>query len=186
MDEKDLLKEVESISEEELSEKEDSKIKKSIVVIGGTLLLLLMFSYVFVTYPISAIIEGKLESELLSEDRLDLDFFSIVFVNESYDILRSLYFKERKVEFSVCLLGEKDNDTYYIDSLYQPMMYEQYFNRVVFDPCSEDTLVILHTHPYKRCSASRADLRMLEKTKERNSDVLMVIMCESERFSVYS
>lgn len=186
MDEKDLLNEVEGISEEDLIGKDDSRIKKIIAVTGGAILVLLIMSYVFVTYPVSAIIEGKLESELLSEDRLNLESFSIVFVNESYDILLSLYFKERRVEFSVCLLGEKDDDTYYIDSLYQPMMYEQYFNRVVFDPCSENTLVILHTHPYKRCSASRADLRMLEKTKERNPDVLMVVMCESDRFSVYS
>jgi len=82
--------------------------------------------------------------------------------------------------------GIKENDVYYITSLEQPTMYEQAFNHVSFAPCSEESLILLHTHPYKKCIASETDINTLREMQQRNADVLMVVMCEPDRFSVYS
>ncbi len=163
----------------------ESKFKKFFILMIGVMLAVLMISYIFVSYPLSSIIKGQLESTPLQEKVLVLDDFSIYFENNVREQLQEIYFAEQKVEFSVCLLGEKRGTDYYVISLYQPIMYEQSFAHVSFEPCSEDSLILLHSHPYKSCVASQTDLDTLEKMKKRNSEVLMVVMCEPARFSVY-
>ncbi len=175
--------EIEKPDLEELPE--ESKFKRFIIFIAGIALIVLMVSYIFVSYPLSSIIEGKIESTPLEENVILLDTFSIIFDEQTRKELQSIYFAEQKVEFSVCLSGEKEGDDYYITSLYQPLMYEQGFSHVFFEPCSEETMIILHSHPYKSCIASQTDLNTLEKSKEENPEVLMVVMCEPARFSVY-
>ena len=164
---------------------EESKYKKVFVFGVGVFLVLLMVSYILVG-PLGNIIRGQIESTPLENNQIDLEDFSIVFENEVHRDLQQIYFSEQKVEFSVCLQGQKLKDVYHITSLYQPIMYEQTFNHVSFEPCSEDSLILLHSHPYKSCLASQTDLNTLENTQERNEDVLMVVMCEPARFSVYS
>ena len=159
--------------------------KKFFIVTGGLFLVFLMISYVFVSFPIGNIIRGQVESEPLIGNVIKLGNFSLFFEGNTKKILQSSYFDEQETEFSYCLLGNVINGNYHITSLYQPKMFEQTFNHVSFEPCSKDTLILLHTHPYKSCVASQTDMSTLEKMKELNEDVLMVVMCEAERFSVY-
>ena len=170
---------------EEENHHEDSKLKKFFVLIVGVLLIILMLSFVIVSYPVGNILLGQLESEPLKEDRIDLEDFSIIFENGLENEIKNLYLSEQKVEFSLCLFGKKEEGDYHISSWYQPEQVGR-FNHVSFEPCTEETLIIFHTHPYKSCIASQTDLNTLEKTKERNENVLMVVMCEPERFSVYN
>ncbi|MBU0460061.1 MAG: hypothetical protein KJ771_04600, partial [Nanoarchaeota archaeon] len=121
---------------------------------------------------------------LLQGNVISLDDFKIIFEDGTEEVLKSYYFNEQEVEISLCLEGYQEGD-YYITSLYEPKTYASAYNQVSFQPCSLKTMVILHTHPFKRCVASEADLEMLSSSKEVNSDVLMVVMCEAERFSVY-
>ena len=65
-------------SEEKEEIHEGSKLKKVIVFIAGILLLFLIVSYIFVSYPLGRIIEGQIESTPLKENRIDLDDFSII------------------------------------------------------------------------------------------------------------
>jgi proteasome lid subunit RPN8/RPN11 len=171
--------------EEEIEEPKKSKVYKLIIFLGGILMLLLMTSYLIIGSPLSNILEGQIESHPLQDERIDLDELSIIFTGETSNILQSLYFNEQEVEFSVCLQGTKIENEYYITGLYSPTMLVQTFNHVQFEPCSDETLILLHTHPYKSCLASATDLRTLENMKLRNEDVLMVVMCEPARFSVY-
>ncbi len=184
------LEDLQKVANEEYDkEPEEDKYKWMKIVIWlliGLFLIILISSYVFVTYPISDIIKGRLESTPLNDNKIDLDEFDIVFEEDTLKKLQSIYFNEQKFEFSVCLSGNKDNEIYHITDLYQPIMYQQTFNSVTFEPCSEKTLIILHSHPYKSCIASQIDLNMLSRNKERNKDILMVVMCEPERFSVYN
>ncbi len=158
---------------------------KLLLLLFAAVAIALMLSYIFSTFPLAEIIKSRWESELLAGNRLELEGFSIIFKNGTVEGLESLYLREQKNEFSACLLGEKKEGDYYIFSLYQPRMREQGFNRVVFEPCSPESLVILHTHPYKRCVASETDLQTLRKAQEENPDLLMVVMCEPGRFGVY-
>lgn len=178
---------MEDLKEIDLSEEpEESKLKRISLIIGGIFLTILVVSYIFVSWPMSSIISGQLESEPVKENVIEADDLTIIFEDETYAILKSWYFEEQSVEFSVCLLGEKKGKNYHITSLYQPKIFHQAFNEVRFEPCKKETLILLHTHPYKSCIASDVDLRMLNKSKEENPDVIMVVMCEPERISVYS
>ena len=76
-------------------------------------------------------------------------------------------------------------DSLDIISFYQPDVYEESVSHVSFEPCSPDTTIMLHTHPYKRCIASDTDMNTLSETKKNNPEVIMVVMCEAKRFSVY-
>ncbi|MDP3734510.1 MAG: hypothetical protein Q8R37_04740 [Nanoarchaeota archaeon] len=164
---------------------EESKWKKIVVFIMGIGLLMLLFFSIFSDYPLAGIIRGQLQSAPLENNVITLDGFSIIFENDVHRELQQIYFAEQKVEFSVCLQGANVNADYYIHSFYQPVMYEQSFNHVIFEPCSSDSLIILHSHPYKSCLASQTDLKMLKQSQEKNPAVLMVVMCEPARFSVY-
>ena len=187
MDEK-IFKDLSDINEQELLDKKPSKIKKVIVIFIGFFLLILMVSY-FYSFPLFDIISSRLESKPILNNTINLDNISIIFSDDSFTLLQEIYFNNQKTEFSACLSGKKsiaDKIIYDITSLYEPKIYSRSLTHVSFKPCSQETLIILHSHPYKRCLASGTDLETLEKTKELNQDVLMVIMCEPSRFSVYS
>ncbi len=166
-----------------IEEEPESKIRKVFIGIVGVFLIFLTLSFLFLDYPISNIIRGQLESNPLDGNVVQLEDFSIIFENGVEKELQEIYFNEQEVEFSVCLQGRKDGD-YYISSLYQPRMFRQTFNHVQFERCV-DSLILLHSHPYKSCLASETDLETLARSREENPDVLMVVMCEPSRFSVY-
>ena len=159
--------------------------KKVLVMVIGIFLLILITSYTIVSYPAGDYLVSRSESAQLIENRINLESFSIVFDDNTLGKLKSFYFKEQKREFSVCLQGEKIKNNYYINNLYMPKTFRQTFNHVSFEPC-KDSLITLHTHPYRSCTASAADINTLRKSQENNPDVLMIVMCEPGRFSVYS
>ena len=179
------------INEEEIEEevekelpKEDSKLKKTFIFLTGIFLVILMISYIFVSFPISGIIRGIFESTPLDGIKLELDNLTILFEKGTNEIIREYYLNEQKVEFSLCLQGTKKDNIYRINSLYQPQQ-RQSFNQVTFESCSKESIILFHTHPYKSCLASETDLKTLKKSQKENSEMLMIIMCEPERFSVY-
>lgn len=167
------------------NEKEDSKFKKFIIVLGGILLVILIVSYIFTSFPIGRILRGQLESNPLEEGVIIIEDLAIIFEDGTDELLQEIYLSEQEVEFSVCLIGEKVGKEYHITSLYQPEQTAS-FSHVSFESCSSETLIMLHSHPYKSCLASETDLETLERSQKENEDLLMVVMCESSRFSVYS
>ncbi len=161
--------------------------KRASIFTVGVLMVFLMLSFTVVTFPIADIIRGQLESNPLENNIIELDEFTIIFASQTLDELQTIYFNTQETEFSVCLSGEKTlQGDYFIDELYVPTTHVQTFNHVSFEPCDEETLIMLHSHPYKSCLASDTDLNTLEKTKVYNPDILMVVMCEPARFSIYS
>ena len=88
-----------------LDEKESiipPQLKKIILFIIGLFIILLMVSYIFVTFPIGDIIQGKTQSTLLQENMLVLPEFVIIFQNNTAQALEALYLQEQQEEFSVC------------------------------------------------------------------------------------
>jgi len=189
---KKILEDIKNHIEEnhpEEKEQKESTIKKIFLISISLFLVFLMISYVFVSFPIGKIIRGQLESSPIEDGIIKLPNFNIVFNENTFNQLTTIYLNEQKVEFSVCLSGEKITNkkkvTYQITSLYRPKVYQQSFSHVSFAPCPVDSLIMLHSHPYKSCLASQTDLDTLNKSKEENPDLVMVVMCESKRFSVY-
>ena len=156
-----------------------------------SLLMAIMFvMWIFAGFPIGGIIRGQLESTPLDAGVLKLENFTVEFEPEVLSELLGLYYANQKTEFSVCLSGKYDSnlllkDKYLIDSLYVPVTYAQSYSHVQFESCNSDTLIMLHTHPYKSCLASETDLNTLASSQQRNPDMVMLVMCEPSRFSVY-
>ena len=186
----DHIADIQEMNDADNEDQSASLQKRLFIALLGLLLIILMVSYIFAAFPLSGIIRGQLESSPLEDGVVVVDDITLMFVNGTQELINEYYINEQKTEFSLCLLGKihpsLQGVVYEIYSLYQPTQFEQTFNHVSFEPCSQDTLVIFHTHPYKSCIASPTDLTTLENTKKINQDVLMVVMCEPKRFSVYS
>tara|TARA_Y100000034_G_C6879957_1_gene403027 strand:- start:166 stop:690 length:525 start_codon:yes stop_codon:yes gene_type:complete len=170
---------------EENEEIEESKFKKIFIIFIASFLVILMVSFVFVNSGGLRLI-GWLDSSKEENNELDFSFDSkLVFVNNSLETLRGIYYENVGVEFKACLNGVKRNNLYEIDEVIVPITYEQRFNRVVAEPCTSENLVSLHSHPFRSCLPSQQDFLNFERFKGRNKDALMIIMCEDNRFSVY-
>jgi len=165
---------------------EESRFSKFLVIIGGIVILILVVSFVFVNFPLADIIAGKSESKIIINNTINLGNFSIVLENGTYEELRGVYFDNPKTEIAACLIGKKEGNFYLIESLYLPTIYSKTFSEVIFGPCSNRTIIMLHSHPYQHCIASETDMNTLNQTKQENPNIIMVIMCEAKRFAVYS
>lgn len=156
-----------------------------------SLVMAIMFvMWIFAGFPIGGIIRGQLESTELESGFLKLDNFTIEFEESVLSELLGLYYTNQATEFSVCLLGEINKnillkDKYLINELYMPVTYQQTYSHVSFESCNSSTIIMLHTHPYKSCLASQTDLDTLESSQVLNPEMVMLVMCEPERFSVY-
>tara|TARA_Y100000034_G_scaffold50127_1_gene61841 strand:+ start:1485 stop:2000 length:516 start_codon:yes stop_codon:yes gene_type:complete len=169
--------------EEELLE--DPKWKKILVGLTGLFLLFLILSYFLVSYPLYPILASIFESKIAENKTIELDKFSIIFTEDTYDRLQEYYYQDLSVEMVVCLKGEIKGD-YIINKIYQPEILEQTYSHVSFKPCSQDSIILLHSQPFRHCIASEQDMKTLDIIKNRNKDSIMVIMCEPNRFSVYT
>jgi len=184
MDEKQLQEDLKEIE----SEPAQSEVKgnKFWISLAGIFLILLIISFIVVGFPVGGIIRGQVSSNPLDHDVIKLENGrEIIFVKTAAEELRQRYNQEEGQEFSVCLSGNFTDGNYYIDTIFQPQMYQRAFDHVIFSACPMNTLIMLHSHPYKSCLASATDLNTLEENKKDNPNLLMVVMCEPERFSVY-
>jgi hypothetical protein len=164
----------------------EGRLKKTAIGILGILLLLLLLSYFLLSYPIFPILESLFESKEAKNNKIFLEEFTINFLGGTYNDLQHNYHINQSVEFVSCLEGKKEGREYFIEETYIPEVSDQSFNHISFKPCSEDTIILLHSHPYRRCIASGQDLLTLDNLKVLNPERMMVIMCESDRFSVYN
>ncbi len=178
---------MEKLDKEELQDdnEPDSIIKKLITGVIGIGLAILVVSYLFVAFPIGPIIEGYFEADVVKDKVLEGDGITIEFKGKTWEKLQGFYKDELALEFAACLQGGREGNRYFINALYQPKMYAQAYNHVRFEPCSEETIVLLHSHPFKRCIASEQDIRTLADSKQVNSDIIMAVMCEGDRISIY-
>ncbi len=163
---------------------EESKWKKISIMFIGLFLLFLITSYILASYPLFPIIASLSESHTAQNETISLDNFSIIFTKNTYEELQDYYNRDQSVEMAACLKGEIRKD-YIITEIYQPEMTSQTYSHVSFKACSPDSIILLHSQPYRHCIASEQDLITLENVKQKNKDILMVIMCEPNRFSVY-
>jgi len=172
-----------------LEEIEEPKSKKVIIMILAIFLIILILSWGIIRYPINTIIEGQLKAESIKENQIILKELTILFENNTQTILSQIYNTEQEgklVETSVCLLGNKYGNEYHIKSIFYPEITEQTFRHVSFKSCPQNTLIMLHTHPFKHCLASETDITTLETVKKYNQDIVMIVMCEENKYSIYT
>ena len=149
-------------------------------------LLFLLLVYFVPGYDLLSILEGKTVSTVVDNYQITLsDGRRVLFYQDIYAQLQQLYFDNQPHEFSVCLLGSKQGTTYLITGLLQPRIYEQDVFHVRADLCSKETLIALHSHPYKKCIFSEADISYYKSFANINNNGLIGVMCELNRFGFY-
>jgi proteasome lid subunit RPN8/RPN11 len=184
-----IEEDLESIRESELL-REDIKqthpaFKKIFIISASLIIALLFISLIYVQYPLFNVIEGRIESRSPNNNVLELKDFNIIFSDNAMNSLSASFSVNQEVETVRCLKGSIEGNNYYITEVYTPRIYEQSFRHVSSEPCSDDTIIMFHTHPYRSCLASDTDLETLKSNQERNPNLVMVIMCEQDRFSTY-
>ena len=169
-------------------EEKPSKAKKIIILLMGLFLLLLITTYFLLGPQILHILEGKIESTQISNDfTAKYINWTIEFSPESFNELQQYYLQNQKTEISVCLQGiyQQSTGTYSISSIYYPKIIEKAFDHVIFSNCPQETIIVLHTHPYKSCIFSDQDIKSYDESKQINEDIMIALMCEENRLTFY-
>ena len=178
---------MEDYKEDGIEEIPKSKIKKYLILILALVLIFLVSTYYVVFYGVDDVLSGLIQSYKI-DDKLTLNFKEnkIIFSKEAYDELNSIYDKNKELEFKVCLKGYVENKVYNINNILIPKTFSQKYNEVVSEKCDNNTLIDLHSHPFRRCLASFQDIINFKRLKITNENVLLAIMCEKDRFYLYN
>jgi hypothetical protein len=178
--------EIEKITDEEL-EKEHSKnekFRKLFIRALAVFLVLLMLTFLYLGSPVynyifglagSSTIKENNELEFKNEITVRIDDEVLIFLQELYNPLGD--------ERAVCLMGEIKNDEYIVQSYYKPIIFDRGWNYVSHSPCTEGTIIMMHTHPFKRCAPSQTDKNTLRITQQTRPEIIMMVMCGKNRFS---
>ncbi|HLC37366.1 MAG TPA: hypothetical protein VJJ53_01145 [Candidatus Nanoarchaeia archaeon] len=162
-------------------------IKRAFIIATALFLVMIVLTYLVPGNNMLSILEGRFVSSSIDEDfTVTLDNGrKVIFSNGVYKELKQIYFKEQKNEFKVCLIGNKIQNNYYINKLGTPRIISQDVFSVYAEQCSKETLIPLHSHPFKHCIFSSQDIKSYEIFKEINKDAILGLMCEPARFSFY-
>lgn len=159
---------------------------KKVRVILLAFFLLTIFLVYIITLAGNNFLASLIESSIVKENKIDFSLNGkVVFLNGSLEKLQDLWVINPEIEFKVCLQGQEQGGTYYIDAVYTPKTYSQSVSQVRAEPCSEDSLIDLHSHPLRHCLPSEQDFKTFKQFKERRPLALMAIMCEPTRFTIY-
>lgn len=174
--------------EHDLEEEKPSPIKKVIIISVAVLMISLFLVYAIMGSAQQKIL-GNLNAKSIFNSSLHFKEYNLFFQNNTNSILSELFTKNqvlKKVEMSVCLSGTNKNKNYYLNSIFYPEIFEQPLTHVNFASCPDNTLIMLHSHPFGDCLASETDLNTLKNAQKRNKNVLMVIMCKENNYALYT
>ncbi len=168
--------EVKEETEEEINR------KKKIRTFGGIFLAFLMLSFVI---P-QDVLHSFAASKTVFDNTIKLNNITIVFKDNNYETLRNYYFAHQLTEFKLCLTGTIANNTYEVTNMYAPRIIFASPTSVHSTICNQETIIDLHSHPFKECRASEQDSISYRYYKRNNPNVLAAVMCDSDRFGFYS
>ncbi|MEK6867660.1 MAG: hypothetical protein AABX98_02440 [Nanoarchaeota archaeon] len=160
----------------------------------GLFLLYLMTTYFGIGPYILQIFEGQIVSE-----QLDANYTlflgngtTVIFDEAMYAELLAYYIAHQRYEFAACFMGNltftnggEGGKIYLLTAMEIPHTYSQSVHRVVSSGCPAETLVSLHTHPYKHCLFSEQDINSFFVFHQRSPTGLFALMCEEDRFTFY-
>ena len=174
--------------EEEIPEEESKLfriIKKIILFTVSIFLLFLILSYLL-PFNLFSIIPSQLNSFEINNNLITLKNNNlIIFENNSYNELLEYYNNNQQHEFKACLIGNKEENTFKIEKIEIPIILSQDFSSVRAIPCTKETIISLHSHPFKSCYFSVHDINSYKLVKSINNEALIGIMCEPARFNFY-
>ncbi|MFC1753409.1 hypothetical protein ACFL96_08455 [Thermoproteota archaeon] len=183
MKHKSIHKEIQDIDIDDIEEK-PTKLKKVIIFIMGLFMILLFLSYFLIGPHTLNIIESMFISSKMDQFVVSGDDFEVVFDALAYSQLREIYFENQRYEIKFCLGGDIVEDTYFVKEILLPKQKGSYA-QVVYTPCPAETIVSMHSHPYRRCRASEQDFKSFDNFRKTSPDAIMMVMCEEDRFFVF-
>lgn len=172
----------------EFIEEEESKLvkflKRMAILAMGLVLIILIISLSLPQDFLASLVESDTGEAEGKQYYINLDNGAkIIFDSKVYDSLLQNYLAEQKNEIKVCLTGTKENLNYFITGLYLPQVHSHSYNQVRAELCSKETIIDLHSHPYRSCIFSKVDENALKTVREINPDAIMGLMCETDRFN---
>jgi len=163
----------------------ESKFKRIIILSTGIFLIFLMLSYLVFSSGAYDFIAGFFESSPIENEQLIFKSGTIIFENSSYEKILEGFSKNNELEFKLCFIGEKEGSWYVIKDILAPEIIDQSYRSVSARECPKGTLVVAHSHPFKRCIASFQDILNHRWFKKTNPGALMAVMCDKGRFNIY-
>ncbi len=149
-------------------------------------LIIVVAIYSLGDYGFSDIVHGLLVSEKVDDDFTAVyNQYTIQFDAGAYQKLQELYFADLRHEFAACLQGTKEGLAYHVTDVLVPDLFSQSVFSVVSGTCDENTIIRLHSHPYKRCVFSPQDIYSYYQLREKYGNVMLGLMCEPDRFTFY-
>ena len=175
------IKDIEIIKDEK-----PSVIKKIFIIIIAVFLIILVITFLLTNSLIRSIFTGLIESSKIKIDTVKINSTNkLLFLSNTYDELLDIYDNNPEKEFKVCLKGNIDNGDYFINEIYIPETYLQTHSQVIAEPCPDDSIVDMHSHPLKHCIPSEQDFKSFSSFKEISNNAIMAVMCERGRFNFY-
>ena len=166
-------------------------LKRFALFVIGVFLVYLSLTYLGIGPYMLQIFEGQIVSTAVNENFTVFigNQTTVIFEEEVYHELLVYYIAHQRYEFAACFFGNltfiDEEKTYFLTSMEIPHMYSQSLHRVISTGCSTETLVSMHTHPYKHCLFSGQDIESFFIFQERAPNGLYALMCEEDRFTFY-
>jgi len=173
---------------EDMPEKHDEineqpSVLRRVLIRGIGLFLIIL---IIVGFILAETLLGVIGSVQIDSVRLTHPQATITFTPAALNSLRAHYIANEHREIKACLSGNITADAYAIDTIFFPPINSASVVHINTPRCPQETLIDLHSHPVRRCLASEQDLRVYRSLLPTNPDLLMLIMCSTTRFSVYT
>jgi len=141
--------------QEDLEEIKPSLLHRIIIICIAFFLLFIMLYY-FVGSQIDQNILSSLISKPFDEKHL-VGNNTIRFQAEVIETIKSDYILDYKYEKKWCLLGNKKDSEFLITDIYYPEIIERNITFIRTKPCPVQTIISLHSHPFRSCLPSKQD-----------------------------
>ncbi len=186
----------ESMQKDAINDKtEESKyaslFKRLFLFFIGIFLLYLSLTYLGIGSYMLQIFEGQIVSKEVNENFTIAigNQTTVIFEQNVYNDLLVYYIAHQRYEFAACFFGNltqiAGEKVYTLTAMEIPHMYSQSVHRVLHAGCPQETLVALHTHPYKQCLFSEQDINSFFTFHKSAPNGLYALMCEENRFTFY-
>ena len=162
------------------------KLFKGLLVVVAVVMVVILVTYMLGDYEFMDILQGFIASDTLSEElTLQYKEYAIHFSPESYETLHKFYQGNLQHEFAACLQGTYAEKTYAVTSIKVPDLFSQSVFAVVSGACDQQTIIRLHSHPFRRCVFSPQDIFNYQQIRQQQGDIMLGLMCEPTRFTFY-
>ena len=166
---------------EEAEEYVEPKWKKPVILALGIFLIVLILGYYLV---VSDALIGIINSKTVKNNVLQSNGITVVFENNTLEVLQEEYIAHQGREIKACLFGEAADTKYHVNSISFPKVLSATVVHISTPGCPVDAIIDLHSHPINRCVPSQQDLRNFAVRKQTIPELLMMIMCWKNRFAV--